>query len=360
MRNSLISSLIFQPITQASSPQAEIRCLSGFNEVLVNMVKIGYKSTKKQRSKILPIIFNAVFIAILTMFTQSVIAEDSKSAVWAWKISNNNRTVYLMGELHWLQSNQQLNIDYDFGMDLYKISSELWVEPKQANQDTSQPSIKMHDRVSRDVWEKIKIRSRTIAATILKNKSADEIDAFSNKMINEFDLNSPFGVYGNIKLSNKFVNIYLMRPLGFNYIGQKQYIISNESPNKLPPISYIEADDSVAVNWRKFCSRKENDILLEAALTDIDFDKEAEEVLMKEGAVLDDIENMLTKTEVGRVIKKCAVTPRNFEWISKILNAMNTKGQPIAVLVGLGHLSGKDGLIELLSTNKGLEMVRLR
>lgn len=125
-------------------------------------------------------------------------------------------------------------------------------------------------------------------------------------------------------------------------------------------LKYIESSNSVAISWRKDCGKNENNVLFNYAIQEDKINKESQRIFIEPSSKLEDFNSYLMSDKLGQVIKKCVILGRNHQWFDKITNILNSSGPPIAILVGMRHLSGKEGLINLLKTELNLEAVRLK
>jgi uncharacterized protein len=57
---------------------------------------------------------------------------------------------------------------------------------------------------------------------------------------------------------------------------------------------------------------------------------------------------MLFKSKESALLKKCNINPRNRKWLPKIIKALSTDGPQVTFIVGIGHIGGDEGLINLL------------
>lgn len=283
-------------------------------------------------------------------------------AVWAWKITSQQRTIYLMGELHSFDSTVPIKVDYSLGLKIYDMSSELWTEPTQLTLNAGYlKSQKMSDDVDIEVWTSLKNRLKRISTLILKNKSEAEVDAYLDILMNELENSNPYTIASNIRTILGYERIAQGDVSNLHYLGMNATIKKMTASNILnKKITFIEPDTSVSVNWHKDCGRNENNVVLDYAVHDNDFNREAQKIFVTPSSELKDIDAMFLKNDFGKVINKCVVNSRNHQWLPKITDILNTSGSPIAILVGIGHLSGDDGLIRLLQSQKDVQVERLR
>lgn len=281
-------------------------------------------------------------------------------AVWAWRASSEKRVVYLVGELHSFQSQTKLDLDYKLGTALFNLSDEIWIEPKQHSIELADPPIKLHDLISDELWKKLSFRTKEITSHLLAGKKQDRIDQLTNNIIDNFDADGPLSLYANFKQLVSMEKQYATQLSNFVYPGLKGELINKSSGNKqAKKILNIESIYSVSNLWRQHCGTDENDIIVSSALSDEDFDNLTQHVFTSPNTDLIDIDNVFKTAQIGPILKKCTVVPRNYQWLAKIRAVLATEGPPVAVVVGVGHLSGNEGLINLLTIEPGVNVKRI-
>ena len=267
-----------------------------------------------------------------------------------------------MGELHSFNSPERLNIDYSLGLKIYDRSSELWVEAKQKTENPEYlNTYRISEHIDADIWSTLKKRLRDISFLRLKDRSANEIQIYYDRLINEADTSSPFNVYISIQGMLFAESIVQGKMPDLAYLGMKAKILKTVSSSLLESkLKYIESGNSAAISWHKDCGKNENNVLFNYAIQEDKINKESQRIFIEPSSKLEDFNSYLMSDKLGQVIEKCVVFGRNHQWFDKITNILNSNGPPIAILVGIGHLSGKEGLINLLKTELNLEAVRLR
>lgn len=298
----------------------------------------------------------AYSIFLLSTYSFNASAQTSSNlvapAVWAWEVKTGNRVIYLLGELHGFTSQSNLKIDYQLGKDAYYSSSEIWAEVKQTSTQSEQ---KISSKLPPELWGNIKSSTRKMTYKLSRRTNTEKEELYL-QFIKELDANDPYAAYGNL-LSLTELNAKFKNPLIRAYDGMSKVLMSIDANYFQKKISNLESDSSVADIWGKHCNDNKNlEQLMSAALANLDeslmidkiLNSKTQDIFLDPAGTLDSIYELLLNEPAGEILNKCVVVARNKLWLPKILELAKTSGPPVTILVGVAHVSGSEGLLELL------------
>lgn len=311
-----------------------------------------------------------LFVIFLGLFFSKFCYSNSSQATdvvqefpsaWAWKIVASDRVVYLIGEFHSFEGTRSFTINHRLGIDLYDVSSKVWTEVLQ-NPPNSLRSIKLFQHITIETQMALESGIRSAVGDIVGKNDQNRI---SENFLKKLENSDPFDAYSNINaiatVRNRKNNKNLV---GYNGLHVVLNEINNE--NKLKKIFDIEENTVLAEMWWKYCdSDQVAEALVNSAVKSLDSNRNliqnSNEALQKIFFSPDGNEELfhdafLAQSE-GFVFNKCIVNPRTLIWLPKIIKALKTNGPPVAFLVGLAHIGGKDGLLELIR-NSGFSNIK--
>ena len=76
-------------------------------------------------------------------------------AAWVWEISNNNRQIYLVGEMHVFFGVTEKDVDFKLGDEIYDQVSMIFREAKQFKNSPVTPENKISKKVGDRTWRNI-------------------------------------------------------------------------------------------------------------------------------------------------------------------------------------------------------------
>jgi uncharacterized protein YbaP (TraB family) len=277
-------------------------------------------------------------------------------SIWAWKISTTNKTVYLLGELHSFLDIKGLQVDHQLGKKIYELSEYLWTEIPQKNIDITNmiplPRI-VKPAIMREIQTAIE---DDIDSTVQKSKL--EKEAIFSRFISEFNRNDPITAFANLEAISL---MKLQRKKGHlvSYNGLIIELLNLEI--KKPPhekkLRPLETDTALSESWWSQCSdAKYADDLLTIGLSKLQKDYKfqngmgykIQEAFVSSDSSLKKVEETYQKFNEWNILEKCSINPRNLNWLPKILRELETDGAPSAFIVGIGHIGGNNGLLELI------------
>lgn len=296
-----------------------------------------------------------VLFFLLASFSHANDHTQKLPAVWAWKISSEKRTIYLLGEVHQFQRLKNQKIDYQLGTDIYLQSSEIWTEFDGTFDGEKNPPVPLSALLNPNTWNRLVGELRD-SSTKLILKKGEETDRYIKKMIQEIAQSDALSAHS-------IIDVLIFATLSVNNADLNSALGLGKHLKKVEKASFekkhfpVESSTSVPDAWTKHCSSKDKaETLINAALDELDAAKtqygavspKMQDAFLRSGTSLDDLNNVFLESDIGKIFFECVVTPRNHAWLPKFKQRLETKGEPITFLVGIGHIGGSEGLISLL------------
>jgi hypothetical protein len=296
-------------------------------------------------------IFHLGFLlfAILESFT--CLAQDVRKpmpSVWAWEIHGGNRVVYLLGELHDFTGPLDLKLDYKLGQDVYKKSTEFWIESEQ-----NSGNVNGEKNENYFVWNRVRLVVGRNVDFIMAKKNQSERDRVYYEFLDKLNNQNAFGVYVGLQnlilIKKRFEN-----PMKFlSRKGLSAVLIKSEKEEG--KIFKLEIDSAISDSWHEYCNQNDFNFVIKSVLNDAEADvyppESVQKIFFDENATLNELMFESLKNPASFVFEKCLINPRNKMWIPKMLSILRSKGEPVAFLVGIGHLWGDEGVINILKNN---------
>lgn len=262
-----------------------------------------------------------------------------------WRASSGANHVYLQGSVHLLKkSHYPLP---DALEDAYASSAVLVLEADlSAAQDPAQQMVLMK-------------KGMLEGSATLQGLLSDETWAMAEKQMVEMGM--------NIALFNAFKPWYFatsiaalqLQTLGFSPFDGIDWYFFNRAKADGKPVVGLETLDYQRGLFDAI-GKGDQDALVRHTLEDIaNIDEEMDAILKAWSAgdleAMD--ETLLKSFKEYPVVYKSLVTNRNHNWVPKIMEYLNS-GKVHMIVVGAGHFSGKEGLLQLLK-KKGLLLKQL-
>jgi uncharacterized protein YbaP (TraB family) len=313
------------------------------------------------------VMFFYKFIIFYTtiIFASSAGAQNtSYPAVWAWKVEGAQRSVYFLGEMHDFKGRFGLKIDYSLGEKILKISDEVWVEILQDEEDKTVPGSVLEKRISTENWNSIKriigIEVRKLLAGIA---SEEKIMSYTEAYIDSVRKSSPLDAMASLGMLHA-LQARKKNPLdNLAYPGLRKFFFPSQGKTYLSNLRFIESTDSVARAWRQTCADKDADPVFSWLLQDISmadkFGDQLLDVFWRSPVDLPALNQAMASNPFGDLTMRCSISPRNSEWLPKILQTLSTPGPTTTFLFGVGHFAGEKGLIEKLKTAGYVDIKRI-
>lgn len=320
-----------------------------------------------------PNIRNLLLYAILSA-TLSLTARAQEKVIYdsalAWKVTANNRVVYVVGERHnFFSIPDNISINHKLGIDIYNNSSTIYIEQKQAA--FRGKNLPISKSVSHKLWHDIEQIVNKIIS-IPKSLSESEKINFATKILNEINESSPTSAYGNLIalsiIENNAKNRLKNRLKNINGLSYEIRKIDSESINK--KIIPIENNNSASNAWFNYCSKNnETEILLDAALQNLKqsppsvvatLENSQHTFLQATKKNINYHEKLINNNDqIEQIISKCIIISRNNDWIKKIHDDLKIQGQPIMIIAGIDHVIGNDGILTLLKNMGYADIVQI-
>lgn len=282
-------------------------------------------------------------------------------SVWAWKITTQKRTVYLLGELHNF-GGESLNLSHKLGGEIYNISKEIWTENSQINSGNYQITDFLKPETISQVRSSLK---KTINQT--SNKSEQEKIELLAKVMEDFDKSDPITAHNTLMMISS-LKIFKKNPTYKSYAGFIN-TMRKQLDNSQSKLKDIESATAVEDTWLQNCQQKNKaEEMIQLGLEKLNleadslstFFNETIEAFAKKNNELSQITDFFSKSKDAVLMNECSIVPRNKNWLPKILNSLSTQGPPVAFVVGIAHIGGTSGLISLLKKEGYPNIERVR
>jgi uncharacterized protein YbaP (TraB family) len=300
-------------------------------------------------------------ILVIALFSASISAQQKSlllPSVWAWEIKNNNRTLYILGELHGFtfQGKNDIILSHDLGRKIYEISDVVWIEQQQELVDKNIDDFKLSNQIEASTWERIKTGFRRAIDSMIQLNEKQRTDLLTF-YIENIDAQDP--ATASVSLTN-FANakITANKPIFKYYMGFGNTLKKEEKNHSKRKLAYLESTQSIATSWWTNCNDKNKaETLIQDALKmqmkDYDFENKITNALQESFIKNENDANVFSdglvdESNVYKIIMQCINEPRTKNWMPKIIEALSTKGPPITYLVGISHIGGKQGILALL------------
>lgn len=279
---------------------------------------------------------------------------------WVWEVKGNDRTVYLVGDIHAFMGVKNQDLDFKLGFDVFDRASVVLSESNVSSPSAEPLNAKLSSKVGPDIWKKIEYYLSSLLETTKYSKEKKE--ELLRLGLKELDDQSPDMAFASL-LSFSYDTYSRTVKNHKNVVpGLLVRLIKVDSlRNKDKKINYIESPTSSDDAWRSTCdSKQQSQEYMESALDFFDFDKfwnsgkseKLQQAFWNPLSSGDDVFKVWYENYPGSdLLLKCNIIPRNVVWTPVILDYLKTKGEPVAVIVGFAHVTGKNGLLEILKSN---------
>lgn len=294
-----------------------------------------------------------ITICVFTLGASCANAQEPVTSVWAWKITDEKRVVYLLGEIHSF-AGESLNISHDLGLGIAQNSSEIWTENQQSHLLQQKYHPKLSTIIKPSTHKKV-VQAIRNAIDLSSDKSFSDKERLLSEFMSVFDANDPFAAYVTFE-NIASLKLFREKPEYKIYDGFSAHLRkSNDAVHK--NIVDIEAPTASADMWWENCNFPvKADAIVRAAvekisLNEFELNKLIEEnqtAFFKKDTNLSELSDVLFKSKESALLKECNINPRNRNWLPKIVKALSTDGPPVTFIVGVGHIGGDGGLIKLL------------
>lgn len=288
-------------------------------------------------------------------------------AAWVWEIKTEERTIYLLGEMHAFLNIQSEAIDFELGKKIYEKTIATYTEQQTFGINSPYFTKKLSAHLGSVMWQKL---GDLLTTQLLSRiKKSDEIQFYKIQLMNELDDSTVATAEANIR---KFASIAsalktktkLDMKKGLTY--RLYDIDKNNTKMKL-----ISLEDAYALDtsWHDACNTDE--LAQEyIGLTMPTFDYSIFSITDK----LMNFQNLYATKFIdldkvhsywannfpeSKLFSKCNISPRNKIWFKTLSKLMHERGEPISVVVGLMHIGGDEGLLEMFKKNGATSIRRI-
>jgi TraB/PrgY/gumN family len=301
----------------------------------------------------------AMLMMTCTAFSQEPVS--TIPAVWAWEIQGNNRTIYLLGEMHFLDVDNGAKVDYQLAQKIYDFSDKAWTE--SLSHLTSPISAKKKNslRLKSTTWKELQEEVFSAINAVYFKKTVAERQDFYTRVIQELDeLNTPrlvatLDLYASIKNTIETKQIAKNRQDGL--ISYLMKLEKNANKQKLVPMEPPGISETL---WANQCDTDENlESVVSGRLKFFNneyFSKlsglaKIQKYFVEQQADITTLHKIVSAAPDWPLTEKCDINPRNILWLPYLKEALNSSGSPIVFIVGIGHIGGENGLLALLEKN---------
>jgi uncharacterized protein YbaP (TraB family) len=256
-----------------------------------------------------------------------------------WKVSSQKGTVYLLGSIHMLTEK-----DFPLPAAMTEALEKSEVAVFEVDPDSLQtPAVQMFVLQNAMCGE----------GETLQSVLGDSVYALVEEKAESLGMNlAPFAGF-----KPWFVALTLtlaeMQRMGFDPLLGVEMQFAKSAKGAGKPIASLETAEFQLGLFIGLAGGEQKDFLLHTLSQLSDIEKELAKIIAawKTGS-LEDLDETLNKSfdEFPSIYEKL-VTQRNRNWIPRI-DAFLESGKTHAVIVGVGHMPGREGLLELL-TKKG-------
>lgn len=308
----------------------------------------SFEKAKVMSTTKLPIIV-AAFVLVFISLASSLLHPQEKPGVneksFLWKVQSKKNTVYILGSIHFLKKDS-----YPLGKTIEKAFNDtkklvLEIDPASLNQESSQRAMLMkglYDN-SRTLKENISEGTYTLAEKQAKKLGMDI------RTLNKFE---PWFIALTIT-TLKLRKLSLSPNYGIDkYFSDK----ARKAEKEILSLETFEYQ----INLFDKMGQGTQELLLLQTLKDVDVMEKEFNRIVDSWATGDmkRLEKILLGSfgEYPEVYQKL-ISDRNRRWLPKIERFL-AQSENYMVIVGAGHLVGKEGLIELLK-EKGYSLEQL-
>jgi hypothetical protein len=264
--------------------------------------------------------------------------------------------------LHNFSGPSSLKIDHSLGKKLFEISELVYQEPAQLESTTS--TVSLSKIVSQETWQTIANESKKIFFELGTGNEAEKV-ALHKQFLAELEVADPVSAYVNLDMVSNLKR-KKSQPNLRSYPGLSSILQALNNQTGKNKIIYIEDGSAVDTSWRKNCnSQSKAEVILKAGIDSMTSGRTYEETdTMKTQGIffgndLNAMINDFTSSPFALTINECVINPRNLNWMLKISNLLETKGPPVSIVVGIGHVVGDKGLLELLKAKGYTDIKRV-
>jgi uncharacterized protein YbaP (TraB family) len=261
-----------------------------------------------------------------------------------WKVQGKQATVYLLGSVHALQEK-----DYPLPAVIESAFTNSRVVAFETDiGELENPATAM----------KMMTKSQLPEGQTLENVLSAEV--YKDFMKHAEDSGTPSMMVENMKpaMAAMTLEIFVLLKMGLNPqfgVDKHFYPLAQSTGKEILPLETVDFQLELLTGL----SKEEGELLMKSTLKEIDnVKKDLGELLTawREGDA-DKLQKLMNDAMADSpVIYKRLLTDRNHNWVPKIEELVRGEKNAI-IIVGAGHLVGKEGVVELLKKN-GLKVTQ--
>jgi len=261
-----------------------------------------------------------------------------------WRIKGQSNDVYLLGSVHVLKKE-----DYPLPAVIESAFSNAAIVAFETDIDALEnPAIAL----------KLMTKSKLPEGETLKQQLTPEVYGQFTKHLESAGL--PAEMFDQLSAPMAAITLTMLefQKMGLDPeygLDKHFFALAQKEDKKIVPLETVDFQIGLMTEFTK----EEGNLLMKTTLKDIDTMKADVGELLKAWRIGDAAkqEKLLNEAmEEAPVIYKRLVTNRNHNWVPKIEELSRSRTNAI-VIVGAGHLVGKEGVVELLK-QKGLKVTQ--
>jgi hypothetical protein len=262
-----------------------------------------------------------------------------------WKIEGAGNTVYLLGSIHLLKES-----NYPLAAPIESAFSNAQIAVFEADvAEMEQPAVQL----------KLMTKARLPEGETLKDQLS--ADTYAKFLDHTKRLEIPEMVFSQFKPPLAAIMLAMMelQKLGFDpAFGVDKHLFdrARKAGKQTGALETVDFQINLVTEFTK----EEGELLMKTTLKDIDNTRQMYDDILKawQAGDSDALEKLINEAlQEAPVIAKRMLTDRNRNWVPKIRELLNGKKTAI-VIVGAGHLVGREGVVELLK-KEGLKVTQL-
>jgi uncharacterized protein YbaP (TraB family) len=284
-------------------------------------------------------------VAILTAWIPLPATAGDAATHCLWRISDWANHVYLQGSVHLLKtSNYPLPTPIE---DAYRDSDVLVLE---ADLSAAQDPVQQLAMLQKGMLE---------GKATLKGTLSEETWAMAERQAE--DMGVSMAMFNAFKpwYFSMAITMIRLQGLGFSAFDGLDWHFFNRAKEAGMPVIGLETLE-YQMELFEAISADDQDALVRQTIKDIANIEEEMSEIMSAWATGDLVkleQALLGSFKEYPLVYKCLVTDRNHNWVPMIMQFMDS-GRVHMIVVGAGHLAGREGLVQLLA-KKGLRLEQL-
>jgi len=286
-----------------------------------------------------------LLLSLVQPATAQGVAPKSTGRNPLWKVQGTNNTVYLLGSIHLLKES-----NYPLAAAIESAFTNSQIAVFEADvAEMEQPAVQL----------KLMTKARLPEGETLKDQLSAQ--TYAQFLEHAKRLEIPELVFSQFKPSLAAIMLAMIeiQKLGFDpaYGVDKHFFDRARKAGK--QTGALETVD-FQINLVTDFTKEEGELLMKTTLKDIDNTRQMYDDILKawQTGDADALEKLINEAlSEAPIIAKRMLTDRNRNWVPKIKELLNGKKTAI-VIVGAGHLVGREGVVELLK-KEGLKVTQL-